>query len=83
MTACVNNPRILLVGLKRDLRNDTKFIEEQLKPRNETPITTEEGYKMAKRNACMGYYETSSVKMENVVKLHECMLNLVFVNGKI
>lgn len=72
VSACIKNVKILLVGLKRDLRSDQKFIEQYLKPKNMVPVTIQEGFEMAKRNACMGYYETSSINLENVVQLHEC-----------
>ncbi len=56
---------VILVALKKDLRNNPYTIEEMAR-RKQTPITTSEGEKLAKDIGCVGYYECSAKTREGL-----------------
>jgi GTPase SAR1 family protein len=57
-THCPNVP-IILVGTKKDLINDENTIET-LKKKNQTPITSEQGYKMRQTIGAYAFVECSA-----------------------
>ncbi len=56
---------VILVALKKDLRNNPYTIEEMAR-RKQAPITTSEGEKLAKDIGCVGYYECSAKTREGL-----------------
>ncbi|OXU31407.1 hypothetical protein TSAR_005858 [Trichomalopsis sarcophagae] len=66
---CANVP-IVLVGNKKDLRNDPTTLEELAKMRQE-PVKSEEGRAMANRINALSYLECSAVTKEGVRQVFE------------
>eukprot|EP00126_Sphaerothecum_destruens_P000059 Sdes_comp10076_c0_seq2m1673 len=66
---CPNVP-IVLVGLKKDLRNDTKTISELAKMKQQ-PVSFEEGKAMADRIGVYKYIECSAKTKMGVKELFE------------
>ncbi|RWS00526.1 Rho1-like protein [Dinothrombium tinctorium] len=66
---CPRTPYIL-VGNKKDLRSD-KQIRQELKNSKKSPITEEEGVRMAKEIKACAYVECSALLNENVNKVFE------------
>ncbi|KAK9466350.1 small GTPase superfamily [Lipomyces arxii] len=64
MRFCQNLP-IILVGCKKDLRNDTKTIEE-LSKTSQRPVSTEEGEATAQKIGAIKYLECSARTQEGV-----------------
>jgi small GTP-binding protein len=60
--------RVLLVGLKKDLRNDSDIIA-RLSEKRQHPITTEEGAKAAKEFGACYHIECSSKTQEGLQTL--------------
>lgn len=56
---------LVLVGLKSDLRTNTEFAN-MIEQRNLSFIPASEGEKVAKEMGCVGYFECSSLTMDNV-----------------
>lgn len=56
---------ILLVGTKSDLRNDQQALET-LKDQNQTPVTREQGIKLAKQIKAVKYLECASINQEGL-----------------
>lgn len=72
---------VMLVGLKHDLREDTKTIGELLKT-EEKPVTTEEGIELAKKMGYFGYYECSAKTNQGVRETWEiAMRGLIHLSG--
>lgn len=57
-THCPNVP-IIIVGTKKDLLNDETTIEN-LKKKNQAPITSEQGYKMRQQIGAYAFVECSA-----------------------
>ncbi|XP_001607509.2 ras-like GTP-binding protein Rho1 isoform X2 [Nasonia vitripennis] len=66
---CANVP-IVLVGNKKDLRNDPTTLQELAKMRQE-PVKSEEGRAMANRINALSYLECSAVTKEGVRQVFE------------
>ncbi|KAJ3268080.1 GTP-binding protein Rho1 [Terramyces sp. JEL0728] len=66
---CAGHP-IILVGLKKDLRNDPKTIEE-LRKTNHTPVTFEQGQACAQRIGAYKYLECSARYNDGVKEVFE------------
>lgn len=66
---CPNVP-VILVGNKKDLRNDSETIEE-LEKRKLKPVTTEQGRSMAERIKAFTYQECSAKTREGVREIFE------------
>ncbi|KAG4097074.1 ras-domain-containing protein [Neocallimastix lanati (nom. inval.)] len=64
---CDDVPTIL-VGLKKDLRNDSETIEE-LSKKHQKPVTKEQGEKMANEIGALRYVEVSAKTGDNVSEL--------------
>ena len=62
----VKDPVFLLVGLKKDLRNDEATLQI-LSQNNQTPVTTEQGQQTATQIKAVGYCECSA-KLQDGVK---------------
>lgn len=67
---CPNVP-VLLVALKRDLRNDPATIQRLQQREGRGPVSTEEGQKAARELQCDAYIECSSKTGENVQQVFE------------
>lgn len=63
-TYCPGAP-IIVVGNKKDLRNNKNLIE-QLKEQNEEPVSEEQGRLVAENIGAAGYVECSALKNEGV-----------------
>lgn len=66
---CPNVP-ILLVGNKKDLRNDAQTIKE-LRTMRQEPVSVEDGHAMASRIGAQGYLECSAKTKDGVRKIFE------------
>ncbi|KAK9368473.1 small GTPase superfamily [Lipomyces kononenkoae] len=66
---CQNLP-IILVGCKKDLRNDSKTIEE-LQKTSQRPVSTEEGEAVAQKIGAIKYLECSARTHEGVRAVFE------------
>lgn len=66
---CAGLP-VILVGCKKDLRNDPKTIEE-LKKTNQSPVTPEEGNSIAQKIGAYKYLECSARTNEGVREVFE------------
>ncbi|KAH3761029.1 small GTPase Rac protein 1 [Pelomyxa schiedti] len=65
--------RTILVGLKKDLRNDSGLVAS-LAEKKQHPVTTDEGAKMAKELGCVKHHECSARTQEGLVALfHEAI----------
>lgn len=60
--------QIILIGLKKDLRNDQQIIQ-QLSQRELTPISTEQGIAKAREIGALAYCECSSLTNDNINEL--------------
>ncbi|KAF1832708.1 GTP-binding protein rho3 precursor, partial [Decorospora gaudefroyi] len=60
----------ILVGCKKDLRND-KAILEELRKQNLMPISPYAGDKLAIKMQALAYFETSAVKQEGLAELFD------------
>ncbi|KAF8583782.1 putative GTPase Rho1 [Ramaria rubella] len=56
---------VILVGCKKDLRDDTKTIEK-LRKNNQRPVTSEEGLAVARKISAKSYHECSARSGEGV-----------------
>ena len=72
----VPNPKVILVGLKTDLRND-KEVVERLKKIHESPSSFEKGVELAKNISALKYMECSSLTGEGV---HNIIKECLFVH---
>lgn len=61
---CPNTP-ILLVGTKKDLRNDPE-IQKKLKEQNLTPITQQQGVALARQIQAIKYLECSALNQDGI-----------------
>ena len=66
---CPNIP-IILVGIKKDLRNDPKTIEE-LASKKQEPVKIEEGHAMAETINALAYLECSAKTKEGMKEVLE------------
>lgn len=66
---CSTTP-ILLVGTKRDLR-ENKEIVENLKEKKLSPITQQQGMDLAKQIGAVGYFECASIQMAGLDEIFE------------
>ncbi len=77
---CPNVP-IVLVGNKKDLRNDEATKKELMKMKQE-PVRSEEGRNMAEKIGAVGYLECSAKTKEGKIKTKFLFLfNYLFVLG--
>ena len=77
---CPNTP-ILLVGTKKDLRNDMKAIEEQ-KRQGISPVTSSQGEELAKKLKAVGYIECSAFTGENLKSVFDTAVKTVLFKSK-
>jgi len=77
---CVDLP-IILVGLKKDLRNDPRIIEE-LRRFDQRPVSMEEGQQMAARIGAYQYLECSAKSGDGVREVFECATRAALLNVK-
>ena len=61
---------IILVALKLDLRENEEIVDE-LRMKNLSPITTEEGIQMAEEIGAVNYLECSSLKQVGINEIFE------------
>merc|ERR1719391_1565667 len=73
---CPNVP-IILVGNKKDLRNDPKTIKD-LREMKQEPVKTEEGRVMAEKINAFGYLECSARNHEGVREVFEMATRAAF-----
>ncbi|KAJ3085367.1 GTP-binding protein Rho1 [Quaeritorhiza haematococci] len=66
---CAGLP-ILLIALKKDLRNDPRVIEE-LRKTNQSPVTYEEGLSVAQKIGAYRYLECSAKQNDGVKEVFE------------
>lgn len=77
---CPNVP-ILLVGNKKDLRNDPQTIKE-LKSLKQEPVSTEDGQAMCQRIGAQGYLECSAKTKDGVRRIFETATQLAISKKK-
>lgn len=68
---------IILVGNKKDLRNDMQTIKE-LDKKRQKPVTTEDGHAMAETIKAYGYLECSAKNKEGVREVFETATRATF-----
>ncbi|TVY16454.1 GTP-binding protein rhoA [Lachnellula arida] len=71
----------ILVGLKKDLRYDSKSIDELQNP-DQKQITPEKGHAVAKRILADAYFECSAKTNEGVLEVFEAVTRLALATGK-
>ncbi|KAJ1120598.1 hypothetical protein NDU88_008761 [Pleurodeles waltl] len=64
---CPNIP-VLLVGTKKDLRNNTEVIKE-LQKQDQAPVTSQQGTTLAKEISAVRYMECSALNQEGVTEV--------------
>jgi GTPase SAR1 family protein len=72
---------IILVGTKTDLRQDQKTIDN-LKKRDQTPITFEQGEKLRKEIGAIKYIECSALRNQGVKDVFTEAIRLVLFGVK-
>ena len=72
--------RILLIGLKTDLRDDPETIES-LQKNNLEPLSYEDGFRLSQEIDAIGYLECSALNEENCDSIFEEVYNF-FLDGK-
>jgi len=69
----------VLVATKYDLINDEKVLEK-LASKNQTPITKEQGIKMAKECGCIAFCENSARNQEGVQETFDMAIKAYFLS---
>lgn len=69
----------VLVGTKSDLRTDEETLQK-LKARDLKPISTQEGFKVAKANGARAYVECSALKGDGLQKVFETVVDVATGN---
>lgn len=77
---CQNLP-IILVGCKKDLRNDPKIIEE-LRKISQKPVSAEEGAAVAQKIGAVKYLECSAKRGEGVREVFEHATRAALLNNR-
>ena len=72
---CKETP-IILIGTKRDLRDDKETIEK-LRKNNQTPITYPQGLAMAKDCGAQKYMECSAFDMQSLKDIFDAVVQIV------
>ncbi|KAJ3256148.1 GTP-binding protein Rho1 [Boothiomyces macroporosus] len=76
------NTTSILVGLKKDLRNDPAVIEELAKKNNKQPITYEQGVEKAHSVGAAKYFECSAKTGEGIQELFNYVAKASLYNKK-
>jgi small GTP-binding protein len=77
----VTNPKIILVGTKKDLRDDNATLM-RLQQDGQKPVQTAEGRANATEIKAMGYYETSAMQQDGVREVFESALKAAMKRNK-
>ena len=75
------NVPVVLVGNKRDLRNDEKT-KEELAEQKEKPVTWEEGRKMAEEIGALAFLECSAKNKDGVWEVFEAATRATLIRKK-
>lgn len=72
---------VVLVGLKKDLRDDANTIKD-LEEEGEAPITFEQGQKLASETGAAAYVECSALKRDGVQEVFEAAVRAAVAKRK-